>query len=72
MRPFDLASGPMLRVVLMRLGEGDHVLVLTLHHIASDAPSFEILYQELEAHYSQPLRFVAGPLRCGRVSEPCR
>ncbi|HYG62721.1 MAG TPA: amino acid adenylation domain-containing protein, partial [Thermoanaerobaculia bacterium] len=35
-RPFGLARGPLLRCLLLRLGEGDHVLALTLHHIAGD------------------------------------
>ncbi len=36
-RPFDLARGPLLRATLLRLAPEDHVLLLTLHHIVSDA-----------------------------------
>ncbi|HSK78149.1 MAG TPA: amino acid adenylation domain-containing protein, partial [Thermoanaerobaculia bacterium] len=32
-RPFDLACGPLLRAILVRLGPGDHLLALTFHHI---------------------------------------
>ncbi|HEV7515702.1 MAG TPA: SDR family NAD(P)-dependent oxidoreductase, partial [Thermoanaerobaculia bacterium] len=35
-RPFDLTRGPLLRGALVRLAESDHVIALTLHHIASD------------------------------------
>jgi acyl carrier protein len=35
-RPFDLAHGPLFRCKLLRLGEDDHVLLLTMHHIVSD------------------------------------
>ena len=34
-RPFDLAAGPLFRALLVRLGGEDHVLVMTVHHIAS-------------------------------------
>ena len=35
--PFDLANGPMLRVKLLRLSDEEHVVLLTMHHIVSDA-----------------------------------
>ncbi|NUK82710.1 non-ribosomal peptide synthetase, partial [Streptomyces lunaelactis] len=31
--PFDLATGPVLRAGLLRLGPADHVLLLTVHHV---------------------------------------
>ncbi|MCY1022991.1 amino acid adenylation domain-containing protein [Pyxidicoccus sp. MSG2] len=49
--PFDLARGPLLRARLLRLGEHEHVLVLVLHHIVSDAWSTGILLRELGALY---------------------
>ncbi|MBZ4422336.1 amino acid adenylation domain-containing protein [Myxococcus sp. RHSTA-1-4] len=49
--PFDLARGPLLRALLLRLGEREHVLVLVLHHIVSDAWSTGILLRELGALY---------------------
>src|ERR671915_2221347 len=36
-RPFDLARGPLLRVCLLKLGEEEHGLLVTLHHIVTDA-----------------------------------
>ncbi|HZF11696.1 MAG TPA: amino acid adenylation domain-containing protein, partial [Thermoanaerobaculia bacterium] len=59
-RPFDLggASGaPLLRAVLLRLAEGDHVVALTVHHIASDGWSMGILVREVAALYTA---FVEG------------
>ncbi len=50
-RPFDLAAGRLLRGRLWRLGEADHLLVLTTHHIASDEGSREVLFTELGALY---------------------
>ncbi|MCP4659019.1 MAG: non-ribosomal peptide synthetase, partial [bacterium] len=50
-RPFDLERDPMLRVTLLQLGEEEFVLLLTLHHIASDAWSTDILIREFGALY---------------------
>ncbi|HSF40688.1 MAG TPA: amino acid adenylation domain-containing protein [Thermoanaerobaculia bacterium] len=49
--PFDLAAGPLLRAGLLRLGEGEHLLLATLHHIVSDGWSMGILIRELGAAY---------------------
>ncbi|MGH3382605.1 MAG: non-ribosomal peptide synthetase, partial [Actinoallomurus sp.] len=49
--PIDLATGPVFRPTLVRLGAGEHALVLTLHHIASDGWSEEVLIRELGAAY---------------------
>jgi non-ribosomal peptide synthetase component F/acyl carrier protein len=50
--PFDLACGPLLRGVLLRLAEEDHVVLLTMHHIVSDGWSISILVRELMALYA--------------------
>ncbi len=49
--PFDLSAGPLLRPALLRLGESEHVLLLTFHHIVADAWSLEVLLRELAALY---------------------
>src|SRR6185437_16599798 len=36
-RPFDLEAGPVIRARLLRLAADEHVLLLTVHHIVSDA-----------------------------------
>lgn len=50
-RPFDLAEGPLVRVSLIRLGDADHLLLFTMHHIISDGWSFGVLVRELTAIY---------------------
>jgi amino acid adenylation domain-containing protein len=50
-RPFDLTTGPVMRALLLRLGADDHVLLLTLHHIVSDAWSLAVFTREFAACY---------------------
>ncbi|MET0398498.1 MAG: amino acid adenylation domain-containing protein, partial [Longimicrobiaceae bacterium] len=49
--PFDLARGPLLRAALLRVDEAEWVLLLTLHHVASDGWSTAILLRETAALY---------------------
>ena len=49
--PFDLSTGSLLRTTLLQLGDEDHALLLTIHHIISDAWSLGILVRELTALY---------------------
>ncbi|MFI9236941.1 amino acid adenylation domain-containing protein [Streptomyces sp. NPDC053079] len=49
--PFDLAVGPLFRAKVLRLDEQDHVLVLIVHHVATDAWSQGVLVRELSAAY---------------------
>jgi len=51
-RPFDLMRGPLLRPLLLRLDPAEHVVLLTLHHIASDAWSLGILAREVSQLYT--------------------
>ena len=51
-RPFDLADGPLLRIMVLRLGAKSHVLLLTMSHIIGDAWSTGIFFQELMTIYS--------------------
>ena len=51
-QPFDLVEGPLWRVTLLRLSDDDHVLLLTMHHIISDAWSTGVLMRELGALYT--------------------
>lgn len=49
--PFDLEQGNLLRVRLLRLEPAEHILLLTMHHIVSDAWSTGIFFQELSHFY---------------------
>ncbi|WP_066944335.1 non-ribosomal peptide synthetase [Microtetraspora fusca] len=51
-RGFDLAGAPPWRALLLRVAPDEHVLVLTLHHIACDGWSLGILSRELTALYA--------------------
>ena len=48
---FDLVHGQLMHALLIRLGEQDHGLLLTLHHILSDGWSSELLVRDLSAFY---------------------
>ncbi|MEU2794839.1 amino acid adenylation domain-containing protein, partial [Streptomyces sp. NPDC007100] len=48
----DLAAAPLLRLVLIRLGDRRHRLVLTTHHILTDGWSLPVLFGELSAVYA--------------------
>ncbi|MFT3774240.1 MAG: amino acid adenylation domain-containing protein [Minicystis sp.] len=58
-RTFDLATGPLLRARLFALDADDHILVLTMHHIVSDAWTLGVIDDELGALYPA---FSAGQL----------
>ncbi len=45
--PFDLEQGPLLRVILIKLGQADFVLLQNMHHIISDAWSMGLFIKEL-------------------------
>ena len=60
--PFDLARGPLLRVVLLQLDETEYVLLLTMHHIVSDLWSAGILIREVAALYQAFCNDLPSPL----------
>ncbi|MEH1166780.1 amino acid adenylation domain-containing protein [Micromonospora sp. CPCC 205539] len=49
--PFDLANGPLLRALLIRLAPTEHVLFLGQHHIVGDGWSVDVLLRDLIARY---------------------
>ncbi|PTR15848.1 condensation domain-containing protein, partial [Nitrosospira sp. Nsp2] len=49
--PFDLTQGPLLRLALIRIAPEDHLLVVVMHHIISDAWSNRIVIDEFAAQY---------------------
>ena len=48
---FDLATGPLFRVKLLRLEEAEYMLLVTMHHIVYDGWSHDIFLRELAALY---------------------
>jgi amino acid adenylation domain-containing protein len=62
LRPFDLSTGPLLRVNFLRLREDEHVVQLTMHHIVSDGASVEVLKREVMTLYAAFSGGVASPL----------
>ncbi len=61
-RPFDLAEGPLIRATVLRLGEDDHVGLLTMHHIVADGWSTGILIRELATLYESYCSARPSPL----------
>ncbi|CAM4457490.1 non-ribosomal peptide synthetase [Paenibacillus endophyticus] len=50
-RPFDLAKDPLIRLLLLRISEQKHVLLVDKHHLISDGTSMGILIRELMQLY---------------------
>ncbi|MBV9109685.1 MAG: amino acid adenylation domain-containing protein, partial [Gemmatimonadetes bacterium] len=49
--PFDLATGPLFRCTLVTLGDDEHAVLFTLHHIVSDGWSMGVLISEVSELY---------------------
>ncbi|HEX8354760.1 MAG TPA: condensation domain-containing protein, partial [Pyrinomonadaceae bacterium] len=61
-RTFDLARAPLTRARLLRLGEREHILLITTHHIVSDGWSVGVFLRDLSALYAACLRGEPSPL----------
>ncbi|PYS61631.1 MAG: non-ribosomal peptide synthetase [Acidobacteria bacterium] len=61
-RPFDLSQGPLIRSLLLRLGEREHILLVTTHHIVTDGWSVGIFQRELSALYQALVDGQPSPL----------
>ena len=60
--PFDLEEGPLLRALLIRLADDDHVLLLVVHHSVSDGWSSEVLLGEVLRGYAARVAGDPDPL----------
>src|SRR5579884_3458305 len=60
---FDFERGPLVRALLVRLGEGQHVLVLTVSSLCADPASLGLIGQELFAGLGGPAELVEEPLQ---------
>ncbi|MBG1266526.1 non-ribosomal peptide synthetase [Nostoc sp. WHI] len=60
--PFDLKTSPLVRVTILQLKEESHVLLVTMHHIISDAWSTEIFIREITTLYQAFTQGKPSPL----------
>ncbi|MDP7041611.1 MAG: amino acid adenylation domain-containing protein, partial [Gammaproteobacteria bacterium] len=60
-RPFDLEQGPLFETHMLKIGPGEHLLVIRMHHIIGDNRSMQIIYRDLLTLYS---------MHCGLDTEP--
>lgn len=61
-QPFDLSLEPLIRGQLLRLSADEHILLITQHHIISDAWSSGVLVEELSRLYDAFSRSEPDPL----------
>ncbi|MFL6291049.1 MAG: amino acid adenylation domain-containing protein [Thermoanaerobaculia bacterium] len=62
LRPFSLAHGPLVRGLLMRLGENDHAVLFSFHHIIFDGWSAGVFVRELSVLYRARIAGVPASL----------
>lgn len=60
--PFQLTQGPLIRLYAYRVADEDHVLLIVMHHIISDAWSLDIFIRELAYHYADLIGEIAPAL----------
>ncbi|WP_316168801.1 MULTISPECIES: non-ribosomal peptide synthetase [unclassified Bradyrhizobium] len=61
-RPFVLTQAPLLRAKVIRLGDREHLLIVTMHHIVSDGLSMGLLISELATLYDAFIQRQPSPL----------
>ncbi|BBD60571.1 condensation domain-containing protein [Nostoc sp. HK-01] len=61
-KSFDLTKDCLLRVTLLQVSEIEHILLLSIHHIAADAWSIGILIREITTLYENFSRGYPSPL----------
>jgi amino acid adenylation domain-containing protein len=63
-RPFNLERDAVLRINLFTRSATEHILLLTMHHIAGDLGTFELLLSEFQAAYPAEM----GKARLGQIA----
>jgi amino acid adenylation domain-containing protein/FkbH-like protein len=61
-RPFNLATGPLLLPLVIKIADDDHALILMMHHIITDRWSLGVLSQEIASLYEATLEGKPSPL----------
>ncbi|KAF9271354.1 hypothetical protein BGZ68_003778, partial [Mortierella alpina] len=69
-KPFDLAKGPLIRVLLIHLQDDECVLLITQHHIISDGWSSGIMLRELSQLYAAYCNGETNPLTPLKIQYP--
>jgi amino acid adenylation domain-containing protein len=72
-QPFDISKDLLVRVTLFQLAPEDHAIMINMHHIASDAWSFGVFFEELKAFYDHftkgdALKLAELPIQYGDFS----
>lgn len=53
--PYNLTEGPLLRAALVKVDAQEHQLLISMHHIISDAWSIQLILEEMAEYYSSHL-----------------
>jgi hypothetical protein len=61
-RPFALATGPLLRITLLRLSEEEHIVIFCAHHVIIDGWSIDVIIDEFATLYDAFTKGQASPL----------
>lgn len=69
-RPFDLAQGPLIRALLLRLGEQEHIFLMTMHHIITDGWSVGVMHREFTDLYQAFAEGQPSPLPELKIQYP--
>ncbi|MCP4717680.1 MAG: non-ribosomal peptide synthetase, partial [Deltaproteobacteria bacterium] len=51
LKPFDLSKGPLIRAGIVRMGDREHLLLITVHHIVFDGWSADVFFREFRQLY---------------------
>ncbi|ROQ69479.1 phosphopantetheine binding protein [Streptomyces sp. 840.1] len=60
--PVDVATGPLFGLLVVKLTEDSHVLVLSVHHVIADITAVRVIVDELSRDYAAALAGVASPV----------
>ena len=67
-KPFDLKEAPLIRALLLKISEQEHILLITIHHSVSDGWSMGVFRRELASFYNafskgQPVELPELPIQ---------
>ncbi|MBI3224256.1 MAG: non-ribosomal peptide synthase/polyketide synthase [Mycolicibacterium cosmeticum] len=59
-RPFTLSEAPLVRYTLVSLGDTEHRLIQTMHHIVADGWSYPVIFGDIVGYYNAGLGAATG------------